>query len=46
MKSDISTDSRTVAMYLMILARSYVYDTNPIGGFDKENIIKKLDIDL
>lgn len=33
-------------MYLMLLARSYGYDTNPIGGFVKENIIKKLDIDL
>lgn len=38
-------DSALVAMNLMLVARAYGYDTNPIGGFDKEKIAEVLDID-
>ncbi|MBP2097635.1 nitroreductase [Enterococcus rivorum] len=38
-------DSALVAMNLMLVARAYGYDTNPIGGFDKEKIAETLDID-
>lgn len=38
-------DSALVAMNLMLVARAYGYDTNPIGGFDKESIAEILKID-
>lgn len=34
----VLTDAGLVAMQLMLVARSHGYDTNPMGGFDKENI--------
>lgn len=38
-------DSSLVAMNLMLVARAYGYDTNPIGGFDKEKITEELGLD-
>lgn len=38
-------DSALVAMNLMLVARAYGYDTNPIGGFEKANIADALEID-
>lgn len=38
-------DGALVAMNLMLVARAYGYDTNPIGGFDKETIASALGMD-
>ena len=38
MKDIIMLDSGLVSMQLMLVARAYGYDTNPIGGYDKERI--------
>ncbi|MBT2571307.1 nitroreductase family protein [Planococcus sp. ISL-110] len=38
MKDIILLDSGLVSMQLMLVARAYGYDTNPIGGYDKEQI--------
>lgn len=38
LKDIIMLDSGLVAMQLMLVARAYGYDTNPIGGYDKERI--------
>lgn len=38
MKDIIMLDSGLVSMQLMLVARAYGYDTNPVGGYDKEQI--------
>ena len=38
MKDIVNIDSSLMAMQLMLTAKAHGYDTNPIGGFDKENI--------
>jgi nitroreductase len=38
-------DSSLVAMNLMLVARAHGYDTNPIGGFEREKIVEVLDLD-
>ena len=38
MKDIVLLDSGHVSMQLMLVARAYGYDTNPIGGYDKEQI--------
>ena len=38
MKDIVNIDSSLMAMQLMLTAKALGYDTNPIGGFDKENI--------
>ncbi|WAA12704.1 nitroreductase family protein [Fervidibacillus halotolerans] len=38
-------DAGLVSMQLMLVARAYGYDTNPIGGYDKENIAETFGID-
>lgn len=38
MKDIVNIDSSLMAMQLMLKAKAHGYDTNPIGGFDKENI--------
>lgn len=38
-------DGGLVAMQLMLVARAYGYDTNPIGGFDAEGTFAEFDID-
>ncbi|KQL58589.1 nitroreductase family protein [Alkalicoccobacillus plakortidis] len=37
-KETILIDGGLVSMQLMLTAKAFGYDTNPIGGFDKENI--------
>lgn len=38
-------DGSLAAMQLMLVARAYGYDTNPIGGFERDKIVKALDLD-
>ena len=38
MKDIVNIDSSLMAMQLRLTAKAQGYDTNPIGGFDKENI--------
>ncbi|MDQ0428829.1 nitroreductase [Planomicrobium stackebrandtii] len=38
MKDIVMLDSGLVAMQLMLVARAYGYDTNPIGGYEKDKI--------
>lgn len=45
MKDTVMLDSGLVAMQLMLVARSYGYDTNPIGGYDKERIAEVFGMD-
>ncbi|MCR6108494.1 nitroreductase family protein [Salipaludibacillus agaradhaerens] len=39
-RETILIDAGLVSMQLMLTARAHGYDTNPIGGYDKENIAK------
>lgn len=41
----ILIDGGLVAMQLMLTARAYGYDTNPIGGFDRDHIAAALELD-
>ena len=45
MKDIVNIDSSLMAMQFMLTAKDYGYDTNPIGGFDKENIAKIIGYD-
>ncbi|AVP36270.1 nitroreductase family protein [Staphylococcus felis] len=45
MNDIVKVDSSLMAMQLMLVARQYGYDTNPIGGFDRENIAQAFDLD-
>ncbi|RIM13930.1 nitroreductase family protein [Staphylococcus chromogenes] len=45
MNDIVKIDSSLAAMQFMLVARYYGYDTNPIGGFDKENITEALGLD-
>lgn len=38
MKDTILLDAGLVSMQLMLVARAYGYDTNPIGGYEKDQI--------
>jgi len=38
MKDTVMLDAGLVSMQLMLVARAYGYDTNPIGGYEKELI--------
>lgn len=38
-------DGSLVAMNLMLVARAHGYDTNPIGGFEKEQIAEAVNLD-
>lgn len=44
-RETILIDSGLVAMQLMLTARAHGYDTNPIGGYDKENIAEAFGLD-
>ncbi|MDA9470714.1 nitroreductase family protein [Enterococcus sp. 5H] len=45
-KKEMATiDGALAAMNLMLVARAYGYDTNPIGGFEREKIAAALDMD-
>lgn len=45
MKDIVMLDAGLVSMQLMLVARAYGYDTNPIGGYDKEQIAEALGLD-
>lgn len=45
MNEIIKVDSSLMAMQLMLVARSYGYDTNPIGGYIEENLAETFDLD-
>ncbi|MFY0758020.1 MULTISPECIES: nitroreductase family protein [Metabacillus] len=38
-------DAGLVSMQLMLVARAHGYDTNPIGGFEKDQIAEAFDLD-
>lgn len=38
-------DANLAAMQLMLVAKEYGYDTNPIGGFEREEVLQALNID-
>ncbi|WP_338983218.1 nitroreductase family protein [Spiroplasma endosymbiont of Othius punctulatus] len=41
----VALECGLVSMQFMLVARSYGYDTNPMSGFDGEDILKAFDID-
>lgn len=45
MKDVVTLDGGLVAMQLMLTARAHGYDTNPIGGFEKDQIAEALGLD-
>ncbi|MDE4083558.1 nitroreductase family protein [Planococcus maritimus] len=45
MKDIVMLDSGLVSMQLMLVARAFGYDTNPIGGYDKEKIAETFGLD-
>ncbi|KAB7672592.1 nitroreductase family protein [Bacillus sp. B1-b2] len=45
MKDVIMLDAGLVSMQLMLVARSYGYDTNPIGGYEKDQIAEAFGLD-
>lgn len=45
MNDIIKIDSSLAAMQLMLVARSHGYDTNPIGGFEKDQIAETFGLD-
>ncbi|MCP8971312.1 nitroreductase family protein [Ectobacillus ponti] len=45
MKDVVLIDGGLVSMQLMLAARSYGYDTNPIGGYDKDQIAEAFGLD-
>ncbi|MFB1099703.1 nitroreductase family protein [Terribacillus sp. JSM ZJ617] len=44
-RESILIDSGLVSMQLMLTAKAYGYDTNPIGGFEKDQIAEAFDLD-
>lgn len=44
-KEMVTIDGALAAMNLMLVARAYGYDTNPIGGFEREQIAEALGMD-
>lgn len=45
MERIVQIDASLVAMQLMLVARSHGYDTNPIGGFDADQLAATFDLD-
>jgi nitroreductase len=45
MRDVVLIDSGLVSMQLMLVARAHGYDTNPIGGYEKELIAEAFDLD-
>lgn len=45
MKDTIMLDTGLVSMQLMLVARAYGYDTNPIGGYEKDQIAEAYGMD-
>ncbi|WP_366249406.1 nitroreductase family protein [Terribacillus aidingensis] len=44
-RESILIDSGLVSMQLMLTAKAYGYDTNPIGGYEKDQIAEAFDLD-
>ncbi|MFD2114614.1 nitroreductase family protein [Paenibacillus yanchengensis] len=44
-KDTVLIDGGLVAMQLMLVARAHGYDTNPIGGFEKDQIVAAFGLD-
>lgn len=45
MSQVVAIDGSLAAMQLMLTARSYGYDTNPIGGFEKDKLAEAFGLD-
>jgi len=45
MKDVVLVDGGLVSMQIMLAARAYGYDTNPIGGFEKDKIAEAFGLD-
>ncbi|WP_027108720.1 nitroreductase family protein [Lacticigenium naphthae] len=45
MKKAVRLDSNLAAMQFMLIARSHGYDTNPIGGFEYDQLAEAFDLD-
>lgn len=45
MERIVQIDASLVAMQLMLVARSHGYDTNPMGGFDADQLAAAFDLD-
>ncbi|WP_039238701.1 nitroreductase family protein [Bacillus thermotolerans] len=45
MKDAVLIDAGLVSMQLMLAARAYGYDTNPIGGYEKDKIAEAFGLD-
>ena len=45
MNDIVKIDASLAAMQFMLVARSYGYDTNPIGGFEEDQIAEALGLD-
>lgn len=45
MRDIVLIDASLVSMQLMLVARAHGYDTNPIGGYDKEQIAEAYGLD-
>ena len=45
MKETVYIDTSLMAMQLMLVARAHGYDTNAIGGFKKEGLAERFDMD-
>lgn len=45
MRDIVKIDASLVAMQLMLVARSYGLDTNPIGGFEADQLAEAFDLD-
>ncbi|WEG72442.1 nitroreductase family protein [Vagococcus intermedius] len=45
LKDIVLIDAGLVAMQFMLTARAYGYDTNPIGGFDHDNLAQTFGLD-
>jgi nitroreductase len=44
-RESVMIDSGLVSMQIMLTAKAYGYDTNPIGGFEKDKIAEAFDLD-
>ena len=45
MNDVVKIDSSLAAMQLMLVARAHGYETNPIGGFEKDQLAEAFDLD-
>ncbi|MEJ8303861.1 nitroreductase family protein [Saccharibacillus sacchari] len=41
----VKIDSALFAMQFMLIAKSYGYDTSPMGGFEEERVVEAFDLD-